>query len=69
MNNFEKTYLDILLESPTWKFSDEFIKKDDYKNVGIYFNQDHIVQRLKDRYDNKISLTQLLNSCKNLLNH
>lgn len=67
INDLNKIYLDILFESPNWNFSDEFIKKDDYKNVGIYFNQDHVISRIEERYKNQINLTQLLNSCKKFI--
>ena len=59
MNKLEKIYLELLLEA---QFDNEDFKRFDiYKGIEIYYNYEHVKQRLQERYSNKtFSIIRLL---------
>lgn len=64
MNKFEQLYNKIILEA-NWDFGSDFVKKDQYLNIAIYFQQIHIIQRIKER--GICTLGNLKKSCKKFL--
>lgn len=64
MNKIQEIYLNLILEA-NWNFGSEFIKKGQFKDVAIYFQQNHVLDRISQRGD--CTLSQLLKSTKKLI--
>ena len=69
MNKITKTYLEILLEAQFER--DGFKRFDIYRDIEIYYNYEHVKQRLQERYPSKtFSVIRLLVKAflKNIIN-
>ena len=66
MNEFEKAYLNILFEENY--SNDSWIKYRSYRGIDFYIRKDgHLQKRLNERYEDKISIANIIDFMKNFI--